>query len=82
MWKGIVLPPADDEFVSPPDSRDQAPKTIQDLPGMTALKELVHSRKIGFVEEVDSRTGRHSRFCVAPIPSAEWTVVIVLPKDH
>jgi hypothetical protein len=37
------------------------------------------------VEETDERTNKWSRFCVAPVPAADWTVVIVLPKpgpDH
>jgi len=72
----------DDEFVGHPDTHYQAPLTIRDVPGMSGLKELVRSRKIGFVEELDPRTKLHSRFCVAPIPAAEWTVVIVLPKTH
>ncbi|MBI3854193.1 MAG: protein kinase, partial [Planctomycetes bacterium] len=69
----------DDEFVSHPDARYQSPKTMQDIPGMEALKKLVKSRQTGFVVEKDFRTDRISRFCVAPVPSAEWSVVIVLP---
>jgi predicted Ser/Thr protein kinase len=71
----------DDEFVSHPDARYQSPKTMLDVPGMEELKRLIKSRKTGFVEEPDFRTRQWSRFCVAPVASADWTVVIVLPKS-
>lgn len=70
----------DDEFVSHPDSRFQSPKTMQDIPAMEGLKQLIKTRKAGFVEEKDFRTNQWSRFCVAPVAAADWTVVIVLPK--
>ena len=70
----------DDEFVSHPDARYQSPKTMQDVPAMDGLKQLIKSRKSGVVEEKDFRTNLWSRFCVAPVAAADWTVVIVLPK--
>jgi hypothetical protein len=36
--------------------------------------------RTGFVEATDARTNLWSRFCVAPVAAAEWTVVMVLPK--
>jgi len=73
----------DGEFVSHPDSRYQAPKTIhdKDLDAVPrALLDLIQSRRAGFVEGTDFRTGTPARFCVSPIADVDWTVVIVLRK--
>jgi hypothetical protein len=73
----------DDEFVTHPDARFQAPMTIhdKDIGAVPAqLLGLIKKRETGFVEGVDFRLGKPARFCVCPVPAADWTVVIVLPK--